>query len=76
MSSFRKSSLSIADRRAAGLSGDLADLVRTFKQLFSAYRPELHYMRGPGPAWRAKHQPARTDGISLSLPDLVRVKAR
>lgn len=23
------------------------------------YRPELHYMRGPGPAWRAKHgQPA------------------
>jgi hypothetical protein len=19
------------------------------------YRPELHYMRGPGPAWRAKH---------------------
>ena len=22
---------------------------------FSSYRPELHYMRGPGPAWRAKH---------------------
>jgi hypothetical protein len=20
-----------------------------------AYHPELHYMRGPGPAWRAKH---------------------
>ena len=20
-----------------------------------AYRPEAHYMRGPGPAWRAKH---------------------
>ena len=20
-----------------------------------SYRPELHYMRGPGPAWRAKH---------------------
>jgi hypothetical protein len=19
------------------------------------YRPEAHYMRGPGPAWRAKH---------------------
>jgi len=19
------------------------------------YRPELHYMRGPGPAWRAKY---------------------
>jgi len=24
------------------------DAVRT-------YRPERHYMRGPGPAWRAKH---------------------
>jgi hypothetical protein len=24
------------------------------------YRPELHYMRGPGPAWHAKHGgPAR-----------------
>ncbi|MEN3349214.1 MAG: hypothetical protein V7632_2849 [Bradyrhizobium sp.] len=22
----------------------------------SVYRPEAHYMRGPGPAWRAKHQ--------------------
>ena len=20
------------------------------------YRPELHYMRGPGPKWRAKHE--------------------
>jgi hypothetical protein len=23
--------------------------------IFDPYRPELHYMRGPGPAWRAKH---------------------
>jgi hypothetical protein len=22
---------------------------------FDPYRPELHYMRGPGPAWHAKH---------------------
>ena len=22
------------------------------------YRPELHYMRGPGPKWRAKHKTA------------------
>jgi hypothetical protein len=21
------------------------------------YRPEAHYMRGPGPKWRAKHAP-------------------
>lgn len=24
-------------------------------QAFNPYRPELHYMRGPGPAWHAKH---------------------
>jgi hypothetical protein len=26
-----------------------------FARTFNPYRPELHYMRGPGPAWRAKH---------------------
>jgi hypothetical protein len=26
-----------------------------FKDLRSSYRPELHYMRGPGPRWREKH---------------------
>ena len=25
------------------------------RDLFDPYRPELHYMRGPGPAWRKKH---------------------
>ncbi|MCP3472504.1 hypothetical protein NLM33_19515 [Bradyrhizobium sp. CCGUVB1N3] len=29
--------------------------VRFFVTAFNPYRPELHYMRGPGPAWRAKH---------------------
>jgi hypothetical protein len=24
--------------------------------LFDSYRPELHYMRGPGPKWNAKHR--------------------
>ena len=28
------------------------------------YRPELHYMRGPGPKWRAKHQ-GRSEPIAL-----------
>ena len=27
--------------------------------LFDPYRPELHYMRGPGPKWRAKYRHAR-----------------
>ena len=29
-----------------------------FARAFNPYRPELHYMRGPGPAWRAKHMRA------------------
>ena len=32
----------------------LADSIRKLMQ-FDSYRPELHYMRGPGPKWRAKH---------------------
>jgi len=28
---------------------------RFFATAYNSYRPELHYMRGPGPAWRAKH---------------------
>jgi hypothetical protein len=27
--------------------------------LTDPYRPELHYMRGPGPRWQAKNQPGR-----------------
>ena len=28
---------------------------RLATSLFDPYRPELHYMRGPGPKWREKH---------------------
>ena len=28
------------------------------RDLFDTYRPERHYMRGPGPAYRANHQEA------------------
>ena len=34
------------------------DLVQAFTD---PYRPELHYMRGPGPKWRAKHRPPEQD---------------
>jgi hypothetical protein len=30
------------------------ELQRTYGEAFNAYRPELHYMRGPGPKWHAK----------------------
>jgi hypothetical protein len=26
-----------------------------FREFLSSYRPELHYMRGPGPRWLEKH---------------------
>ena len=36
--------------------GFAAGLWRRFlKDLVKPYRPELHYMRGPGPKWREKH---------------------
>jgi hypothetical protein len=33
---------------------------------FTPYRPELHYMRGPGPKWHAKN-----DRSGVSLDDAV-----
>ena len=30
---------------------------RLTTSLVDPYRPELHYMRGPGPKWREKHAP-------------------
>jgi len=36
------------------------------KALFDDYRPELHYMRGPGPKWRQKYG-AKIDGASPAV---------
>lgn len=41
-----------APRLGRTMFGTLRSLAR---DLFDPYRPELHYMRGPGPKWRAKH---------------------
>ena len=52
--------------RASLSTGIVAVLRRAAEPLFKflawigeepigVYRPEAHYMRGPGPAWRAKH---------------------
>lgn len=37
------------------------------KILFDAYRPELHYMRGPGPKWHEKHDRPEIDGASPAV---------
>ena len=33
---------------------------KLMKQVFDSYRPELHYMRGPGPKWHEKHAPQKS----------------
>ena len=38
------------------LGAVMTELLRSLSAAFSdSYRPELHYMRGPGPKWREKH---------------------
>jgi hypothetical protein len=45
--------------RTPGLWAELSAMVaRLRRDLFATYRPERHYMRGPGPAWRAKRAAA------------------
>jgi hypothetical protein len=64
-----------ASRRAApGLTGELADLIRALQTLVvDPYRPELHYMRGPGPKWHAKYDPAPVAVDNRDVPALARV---
>ena len=38
------------------------------RDLFDHYRPELHYMRGPGPRWRAKHAQRTASAVELGMP--------
>jgi hypothetical protein len=45
----------------------IRELQRTFSDAVNPYRPELYYMRGPGPAYRAKRA-----GIAMSAV-LVRI---
>jgi hypothetical protein len=67
--------------RVMAMSGDhantaavrIAGKARKFARFFSdSYRPELHYMRGPGPKWREKHglPPATAQAKELSHPVL------
>jgi hypothetical protein len=59
MATISSASLSPPAQRSDGLAKPFAELRAFWRQFveraFNPYRPELHYMRGPGPAWRAKH---------------------
>jgi hypothetical protein len=67
----------VARRQGEGFTADLADLCRNLANgLFDSYRPELHYMRGPGPKWHAKHDPAPAPAAFDAMPALVRVRVK
>jgi hypothetical protein len=54
------------------INRDFLDVARILRALTDPYRPELHYMRGPGPKWHAKHRSAAPE--APSLPGLARFK--
>jgi hypothetical protein len=62
-----------SSRRAPSLAAELADLGRALRSLIDPYRPELHYMRGPGPKWHTKHDPAPAIVDASAAPRLVPV---
>jgi len=55
MATITSTSLSAPAIRPAAFAGLKALWKQFFVKAFDPYRPELHYMRGPGPAWRAKY---------------------
>ena len=63
MATIISGSLSSPPRAHDGRSGPFAGIRAFWRQFFARafnpYRPELHYMRGPGPACRAKQAAAR-----------------
>ena len=62
----------MAGNRRHGINTDLAEMSRLLRSLVDPYRPELHYMRGPGPKWHAKHHSAASE--VPRLPGLARFK--
>lgn len=59
--------MATTSKQGPSLSATLAMLWRTFRRdAFDAYRPELHYMRGPGPKWHAKHASASEETPALT----------
>ena len=67
----RNTAKRFASRAAMSVASCLADVIhRLVNSLLDSYRPELYYMRGRGPKWRAKHhQRSRLDaGVVLQPP--------
>jgi hypothetical protein len=53
-----RSAMSGFARKTAETVSDFASIAHNLvMDIRDSYRPGLHRMRGPGPKWRAKHQP-------------------
>jgi hypothetical protein len=46
-----------------------------WKGVFDPYRPERHYMRGPGPRWRERHGARQANGLSQAVNALAGVRS-
>lgn len=63
------------NKKAPGLRrrSGFTEFGRLFRSMADPYRPELHYMRGPGPKWRAKHATPPADA-PVVVEGLARIK--
>jgi hypothetical protein len=62
-------------RKGRNLVAALVDTAHDLaRSLFDPYRPELHYMRGPGPKWHAKHDRVPTG--YRAMPALVPIRVK
>jgi hypothetical protein len=60
-----------ARRNEAWAAGDIGELLRSLaRALFDPYRPELHYMRGPGPKWHARYDRSNQPEPVVAAPPL------
>ncbi|HUN99968.1 MAG TPA: hypothetical protein VMU69_27505 [Bradyrhizobium sp.] len=59
----------------SGILGEIKSFLHQFFiKAFDPYRPELHYMRGPGPACRAKEM-ALSPAVQTMLAEIRAAKA-
>jgi hypothetical protein len=71
------SALSGLVRKTANSASDFADVVHNLiMDVRDSYRPELHYMSGPGPKWRTKHGSEAVPSAGHHQPSPVSVRRR
>jgi hypothetical protein len=78
MTTITSDSLSPTASRRDGQSNSFVEIRSFWRQFFARafdpYRPELHYMRGPGPACRAK-QTALSPAVRSMVVEIRAAKA-